>query len=157
MLKGPTMTKTAKTVLSAVLCILGGGASFAVVAVFMPMSWMVAIHRWLGLGEMPTAPIVEYLARSVSAFYVFIGALCLVVASDLERYQPLVRFLGVGFFVTGVVFTGVDVVTGMPWWWSVFEGPPGILVGAWMFYLARNNRGPHARFGAKVRSGNLDT
>ena len=29
--------------------------------VFMPVSWMAATHRWLGLGEMPTGPIVEYL------------------------------------------------------------------------------------------------
>jgi hypothetical protein len=157
MLKGPTMTKPAKTLLSALLCILGGGALFAVVAVFMPMSWMVAIHRWLGLGEMPTDPIVEYLARSVSAFYVFIGALCLVVASDLERYLPLARFLGLGFFVTGVVFTGVDVVTGMPWWWSAFEGPPGILLGPWIYYLAQNNCETHTDFGVKVQSSNLDT
>jgi hypothetical protein len=57
---------------------------------------MAATHRWLGLGEMPTGPVVEYLARSLSAFYAVMGALCLVVAADLERYRPLVRFLGGG-------------------------------------------------------------
>jgi hypothetical protein len=34
---------------------------------------------------MPTAPVVEHLARSVSTFYALFGALCLVVASDGER------------------------------------------------------------------------
>jgi hypothetical protein len=58
--------------------------------VFMPMSWMAATHRWLGLGEMPAGPIVEYLARSQSAFYALVGVLCLVMASDLDRYRPLV-------------------------------------------------------------------
>lgn len=130
------MTKTDKALII-LLRVLGIPALFAVIAVFMPMSWMAATHRSLGLGEMPTEPIVEYLARSVSAFYVVLGALCLVIASDLDRYRPLVRFLGFAFFLLGAVFTGVDVATGMPWWWSGFEGPPGLGLGVLMFWLAR--------------------
>src|SRR6516164_8347366 len=104
------MTRSDK-VLVILLRYLGGiPGLFALVPVFMPFSWMIAAHRWLGLGEMPTAPVVEYLARSVSAFYALLGALCLVIASDLERYRPLVRFLGVALALLGAVFTGVDVV-----------------------------------------------
>src|SRR5205823_8453740 len=125
----PAMT-TADQVLTLLLRILGVSALFALVAVFMPMSWMLATHRWLGLGEMPTAPVVEYLARSVSAFYALFGALCLVIASDPDRYRPLARFLGVAFAVMGVLFIGVDWAAGMPWWWCVCEGPPGLAVGA---------------------------
>jgi hypothetical protein len=33
---------------------------------------------------MPTAPVVEYLARSLSAFYAIMGALCLVLNTDLD-------------------------------------------------------------------------
>src|SRR5207245_2395751 len=106
-------------------------------AVVMPTSWMAATHRWLGLGEMPTAPVVEYLARSVSAFYVLFGALCLVVASDLERYRPLVGFLGVAFALMSVVLLGVDLAAGMPLWWSASEGPCGVVLGVLMFVLAR--------------------
>ena len=87
------MTRADKA-LVLLLRFVGVGALFALVAVFMPSSWMAATHRRLGLGEMPTGPVVEYLARSVSAFYAVMGALCLVVAADLERYWPLVRFLG---------------------------------------------------------------
>ena len=87
------MTKTDKA-LVILLRFVGVGALFALVAVVMPSSWMAAAHRWLGLGEMPTAPVVEYLARSLSAFYALVGALCLVLTTDLERYRPLVRFLG---------------------------------------------------------------
>ncbi len=65
------------------------------------------------------------------------GALCLVVAADLERYRPLVRFLGAGFALAGLVLLGVDVGAGMPWWWSAFEGPLWAGVGALMFFLAR--------------------
>jgi hypothetical protein len=129
------MTRADK-VLVVLLWLLGIPGLFALVAVFMPLSWMDATHRWLGLGEMPTGPVVEYLARSVSAFYALLGALFLVMASDLERYRPLLRFFGVAFALLGIVFTGVDLLAGMPWWWTAFEGPSGLPVGALVFYLA---------------------
>ena len=129
------MTRADKA-LVILLRLVGVPALFAVVAVVMPLSWMAATHRWLGLGEMPTGPVVEYLARSLSAFYAVMDALCLV-AADPERYRPLVRFLGVALAVMGVVFLGVDLVAGLPWWWSAFEGPPRVGVGALMFLLAR--------------------
>ena len=56
------MTKSDKA-LVLLLRFVGVPALFALVAVFMPSSWMASTHRWLGLGEMPTAPVVEYLAR----------------------------------------------------------------------------------------------
>src|SRR2546423_1261960 len=83
--------------------IVGVPDLFALVAVVMPTSWMAATHRWLGRGEMPTDPVVAYLARSLSAFYAVMGALCLVMAANLERYRPLVRFLGVAFALMSVV------------------------------------------------------
>jgi hypothetical protein len=135
------MTKSDKALTIFLRC-LGAGSLFALVAVFMPFSWMVATHRWLGLGEMPTGPVVEYLARSVSAFYAFVGALCIVLAADLERYRPLVRFLGVTFALMSVVLLGVDLAAGMPWWWTASEGPGGAVFGALMFILARS---PKAR------------
>jgi hypothetical protein len=130
------MTRTDKA-LVLLLRFLGIGSLFALAAVFMPTSWMAATHRWLGLGELPTAPVVEYLARSVSAFYALFGALFLVLAADLERFRPLVRFLGVVLALQGVVFIGIDLAAGMPWWWSAFEGPPEIALGALLFLLAR--------------------
>jgi hypothetical protein len=99
---------------------------------------MAATHRWLGLGEeMPSGPVVEYLARSLSAFYALFSAICLLLASDLERYRPLVRFLGVLFALFGLVAFGIDLAAGMPWWWTAFEGPPGVPVGALLFFLVR--------------------
>ena len=112
-------------------------ASLALFTVFMPFSWMAATLRWLGMGEMPTGPIVEYLARSVSAFYAFFGAVCLALAGDIERYRPIVRFLGAAFALMGVVFIGVDFVAGMPTWWTAIEGPRGVVVGLLIYFLAR--------------------
>ena len=119
------------------LRLVGVGSLFALIPVLMPMSWMVATHRWLGLGEMPTDPVVEYLARDLSAFYALVGALLLVMASDLERYRPLVRFFALAFIVLSILFTGVDLAAGMPWWWTASEGPGGVVFGVLMLLLAR--------------------
>jgi hypothetical protein len=132
----PTMTKSDK-VLVLLLRLVGVGSLFALIAVVMPSTWMASTHRWLGLGEMPTGPVVEYLARDLSAFYALVGALLLVMASDLERYRPLVRFFALALIVLSILFTGVDLAAGMPWWWSASEGPGGVVFGALLFYLAR--------------------
>ena len=133
------MTRADKA-LVILLRLVGVPALFALVAVFMPSSWMAVTHRWLGLGEMPTGPVVEYLARSLSAFYAIMGVLCLVLAADLERYRPLVRFLGVAFALLSLVLLGVDLAAGMPWWWTASEGPGGVVFGALLFVLARPAR-----------------
>ena len=51
------MTKSDKA-LVLLLRFVGVGALFALVAVFMPVPWMAATHLRLGLGEMPTGPVV---------------------------------------------------------------------------------------------------
>jgi hypothetical protein len=130
------MTKSEK-VLVFLLRFVGVGSLLALVPVVMPFSWMAATHRWLGLGEMPTGQVVEYLARDLSAFYALMGALCLVIATDLERYRPLVRFLGVVVALMSVVFLGVDLSAGMPWRWTASEGPGGVVFGVLLFVLAR--------------------
>jgi hypothetical protein len=121
---------------------VGVTALFALAAVVMPSSWMAATHRRLGLGQMPTAPVVEYLARFLSASYAVTGALCLVVAADLERYRPLVRFLGAAFGLVSASLLGADLAAGMPWWWSASEGPGGVVFGALLFVLARSDHRP---------------
>jgi hypothetical protein len=75
------MTKSDK-VLVFLLRLVGVGSLFSLVAVVMPSTWMAATHRWLGLGEMPTGPVVEYLARDLSAFYALVGAL-VAIKDDL--------------------------------------------------------------------------
>jgi hypothetical protein len=86
---------------------------------------------------MPHGPVVEYLARSLSAFYAILGALCLVLTTDLDRYRPLVRSLGLAFALMSVALLGVDLAAGMPWWWTASEGPGGVVFGALLFVLAR--------------------
>ncbi len=109
----------------------------ALPAVFMPLDSMAATHRWLGLGDFPGGPLVEYLARSTSLLYVLLGALFLVIASDLRRYAPIVRFFGAAFAVFGLVMAGIDLRVGMPLYWTLGEGPPAIALGLAMLWLGR--------------------
>lgn len=123
--------------LAIVLRVVGVSGLFALVAVAVPTSWMAGTHRWLGLGEMPATPVVEYLARSLSAFYALFGAVCLVLAGDVQRYRPVLRCLGIFVALAGVILTGIDLAAPMPWWWTFLEGPPTIGMGMLIFFLAR--------------------
>ena len=90
-----------------------------------------------GAGRDADRPGGGVLARSLSAFYAIMGALCLVLTTDLERYRPLVRFLGAAFALMSLAILGVDLAAGMPWWWSASEGPGGVVFGALLIVLAR--------------------
>jgi hypothetical protein len=94
---------------------------------------------------MPTGPVVEYLARSVSLFYFLFSALCLVLAADLERYRTLVRYLAVAFVLMCLALTWVDLSAGMPWWWTAAEGPGGVVFGVWLLYLAQAQPHSHSK------------
>ena len=119
----PSITVTqSDAVLTILLYFFGISGVLAVAIVCMPMSWMGSAHRWLGLGDMPTGPVVEYLTRSLSAFYALFGALCCLLAADLQRYRPLVRRMGLSVAAFGVAFIGIDVAAGMPWWWLASGG-----------------------------------
>jgi hypothetical protein len=122
--------------LKIVLHVLGWTTLAALGAVVMPRSWMAATHEWLGLGEFPVAPIVENLARSVSAFYAIFGGVCLVLASDIERYRPLIKFLGATLVLFGVTLIGIDLAAGMPLWWTASEGLSTIVFGVLMLALS---------------------
>jgi hypothetical protein len=123
-----------------VLCFLlryvGGVSTLALVAVFMPYSWMNATHRWLGMGELPSQPIVGYLARSLSLFYALLGGLLWVCSFDLRQHRAVLCYLGAAFVFFGVVLWGVDFVEGMPAWWKDFEGPIVIAFGTVILTLS---------------------
>ena len=124
-----------------VLLRLGGAVtSAAFLAVFLPVEWMAATHQWLGLGEFPRAPIVDYLARSIAALYGFHGVLLFIIARDPARYRTIVQYAGVMNIVFGLLLTGIDVNAGMPAYWTLAEGPPIIGFGLVVLYLSRSLR-----------------
>lgn len=107
----------------------------AVFAVFMPFSWMDAIHGWLGLGRLPEGPIVSYLARSVSAFYAMAGVVALYISFDVERYWRLITLLAVELIAFGAVFLAIDIAIHMPLYWVLTEGPCCIAGGIAVLWL----------------------
>jgi hypothetical protein len=123
-----------------VLLLRFGGVvtSAGFLAILLPVEWMAATHQWLGLGEFPRAPIVDYLARSSAALYGFHGVLLLIVAGNPARHRPIVRYLGVVNVLFGLLMTIIDIQAGMPVWWTLAEGPPTAGFGALVLYLSRS-------------------
>jgi hypothetical protein len=113
-------TNSARLIL--VLRLSGFAMALAVFAVVMPDSCMVATHRLLGLGEFPEAPVADYLARSLSAFYAMYGGLLWVVSTDIRRYAPVIRYLAVVGVVFGVLLYWIDTHAGLPLYWCIVEG-----------------------------------
>ena len=116
---------------------VGGAALLAIPCALMPYAWMDAVHRFLGMGALPNAPIVGYLARSTSAFYGLLGGLFWMASYDLRRYRPIVLFLGGSVVVFGLFLIAVDWVEGLPWFWRVWEGPFSVAFGAAILWLVR--------------------
>jgi hypothetical protein len=121
-----------------ILRIMGVSALLAVFAVFFPYSWMNACHEFMGLGTLPDAPIVSYLARSLSTFYAMHGVLTLFLSSDIRRYRPLIVLWGVVMTAIGAFLLGIDLASGMPQGWTWSEGPPTMAIGLTVLWLQRH-------------------
>ena len=118
------------------LRIIGTAALLAVFAVVMPYSWMNAIHKWLGMGPFPSEPIVGYLARSTSAFYSLLGGLLWVISWDIRRHRLVLCYLGAAIILFGVMLLAVDLLEGLPLYWSLCEGPINTGFGIIILYLS---------------------
>lgn len=133
------MTRPAELRLLVVLLRLAGGLTVtAFLAVFLPVEWMAATHEWLGLGEFPRAPVVDYLTRSVAALYGFHGVLLLLISRDPVRHRKIVQFVGVMNIVFGVLMIAVDLHAGLPLLWTLAEGPPIMGFGLAILFLMRS-------------------
>ena len=110
----------------------------AFLTVPLPVESMASTHRWLGLGELPQVPIVEYLARSVAAFYGFHGVLLFILSTDVARYAPIITYIAVMNVLLGVMLVAIDIHAGLPVWWIVSEGPPVVLTGIAIALLNRS-------------------
>lgn len=121
-----------------VLLRLGGVLTGAAIfAVFLPTETMAAIHRRIGLGELPAAPITEYLTRSLSAMYALHGVVLLALSTDVRRYRVPVIWMGWGTAVLGVLLLGIDLRAPLPLWWTLAEGPWVIAAGLLLVGLGR--------------------
>jgi hypothetical protein len=126
--------------LTAIVVLLRIGACLTMAAfpmMFLPTGSMAAVHEWLGLGPFPRSTIVEYLTRSISELYGFHGVLLLIISTDVPRYRPLVTYVAVMNIVFGVMLLFIDLRAALPVWWTLFEGPPLVVIGAALASLNR--------------------
>jgi|SRR5262245_43571423 len=111
------------------LRVIGGVELCAIPFLLFPFSWMNHVHdHILGLGPLPQAPIVEYMARNLSALYAVHGAVIVRLSFDVPRFRPMIRFLGWLHIVFGATVFVIDFAAGLPWWWVAGEGT-GIAAG----------------------------
>jgi hypothetical protein len=134
--------------LQALLRLSGVVITLAFLAVLMPGEWMVATHRALGMGELPRAPIVEYLTRSLAALYGFHGVLLLLIATDPVRYRVFVWYVAAMNVAFGTILLAIDLHAGMPLSWTLLEGPPIAFMGLAIGLLNR----AQPRFAEQLRS-----
>ncbi len=113
----------AEKILVILLRVSAGVMLLALAPVCFPHSWMAAINRAVGLGELPDTAIVGYLTRSLSAMYALHGALVLYVSLDVRRYRPFIICLALLGMVFGALMLSLDVVLVMPRAWTMCEGP----------------------------------
>jgi len=128
----------ATTILTWLLRLAGVMLSLALVAVFLPRGMVVSTNAWLALAPLPNLPLTFYLARSTSLLYAAHGAILLLASTDLVRYRPLIALLGASNLVIGSALLGIDVTSGMPWWWTLAEGPSVIASGVAILVLIRH-------------------
>lgn len=91
----------------------------------------------MGLGPLPRAPLLEYLTRSISLLYGFHGVLMFILATDVQRYRPLIRFAAIMGVVFGLAMMAIDATAPMPLPWTLLEGPPIALTGVVTLALLR--------------------
>jgi hypothetical protein len=121
--------------LALILRILGALDLFALVAALAPRPWIVFAHECCGMGSLPDGPVVGYLFRSASLLYAMHGAMLLLVAGDVVRYWPLIRFLAVLAVVHGIILIGIDAAELLPGWWRWAEGPGFAATGIIVLWL----------------------
>ena len=120
-----------------VVRVLGIFELFAIPFIFVPFAWMGEIHEHLGLGSIPEGRIVSYLARSLSGFYAINGVILLYISFDLKYYWSLLKLLVAIFITMGFTLTILDLSLGMPFSWTLSEGPVEILLGGLMWWLMK--------------------
>ncbi len=116
---------------------LGGTLEMlAFLAVVMPRSWMETTHLWLNMGQMPDGAVLMFMIRQASYAYGMHGISLWVLASDVERFRPLVIFNGISYLLAGPVFFLIDYSTGMPMWWTVGDAAACLFFGAALLWLS---------------------
>lgn len=137
----PTAPDTYARWLRGLLRLGGSVMLLAVGAVIMPSQWMRQAHQALQLGAFPEQPVAVYLARSASALYAIHGGMLWLVSTDIDRFAPLIRYLGVAGCTFAITIFFIDRDSGMPVWWTATESLQVLAINlAFLFLLNRYRR-----------------
>ena len=131
------VTRLVDPMLQFILRLFGTSSLLATIFVAAPEAWMRDIHAALGMGELPAAPVVGYLARSTSALYAVLGGLFWTLSFDTIRYRSVLMYLGAALATFGLSLYVIDWREGMPWLWCVWEGTAVTGFGITIVLLAR--------------------
>jgi hypothetical protein len=123
--------------MSWLLRVVGLSEMLAFLAVAMPRPWMEASHAWLGLGEMPGGPVIMFMIRQASYAYGMHGISLWVLASDVDRFRPLIILNGISFLLAAPVFFLIDYTSGIPYWWTAVDTLSCGFFGASLLWLSR--------------------
>lgn len=108
----------------------------AIVPMWMPRSWMEATHEAIGLGRLPDEPIVDYMARTLSALYAVYGGLLAVLSADVRRYRAVIVYLSLVSIGFGLWVAVLDSSLEFPISWALTEGSIVVVLGSVMLALA---------------------
>ena len=117
------------TLLVLLLRLAGTVELLAFTAVVMPRAEMARFHYSLGLGEFPSLGITDFMIRQASYTYAVHGIVLWLLSTNLNRYRPLIALTGLSYTVAGPLFAWIDWTSGMPPWWTVFDGLACLLFG----------------------------
>jgi len=125
--------------LSWLLRLAGAVEILAFFAVIMPRSWMEVSHAWLGMGEMPSGPLIMFMIRQASYTYGMHGVSLWILASDVTRFRTLILLNGIAYLLAAPVFFLIDLTSGMPWFWTVGDSLSCGFFGAGLLLLNRRD------------------
>jgi len=110
----------------------------ALPAVLVPRHYLASAYVWLGLGDSwPSPALLEYLARTASGLYAFLGGMVLLMSFDPARYRPLLRLLGWFSLPAAVYLSALGLSLDLPGWWVAVEGPMVLCSGVLLLWLTR--------------------
>ncbi len=107
----------------------------AIVPVFFPFEWMNQISQSIGTGRILDTSLINYLTRSLSMMYVFMGLAILYTSFNVRRYLPMICFFACAGFLFGGGMLTLDIVAKMPRSWTMSEGPFIMAMNAVLLWL----------------------
>lgn len=113
-----------------VLRVIALASLLALPGVIVPRFMAEKVSWLMGFGQPPMTPLMLYMMAGGSAVFVGQAVLLWALASDVLRYQPLVRLMAWCYVVIGPLFLWIDTQAGLPLWWMLMDGAGSFIAGA---------------------------